>query len=48
MLDQNISFMLFVCPVMMNKIYDVMPYFFLRNTVTTSLAQRLMIILLRE
>jgi hypothetical protein len=47
MLDQNISFMLFLYPVMINKICDVMPYSFLRNAVTTNLALGLVIILLR-
>ncbi len=47
MLDQNISFMLFLYPVMINKTCDVMPYSFLRNAVTIYLAQGLVIILLR-
>lgn len=48
MLDQNISFMIFLCLVMINKISDVMPYSFLRNAVSTSLAKGLVIILLWE
>jgi hypothetical protein len=48
MLDQNISFMIFLDSLIKNRISDVMPYSFLRNAVTTPLIQGLGIILLRE